>query len=204
MNKEPPLMRLYKRNPASGLAIMEMALVVPFLVVLALPVVDYGRNMQVQAALNGMAREGANMASRSAQTSSMQTIMDTVVSTAPSLDMAANGMIHITELQGDTPCDSGTSRCHAKVIQQFRWNGGHLSSAIHAWNGCGSAWAADGHCSMPSVAPDANVLQKQLSQGQVAYVVEVSYNHPPLFGSWSFAGVSLPALPSLIHAEAIF
>jgi hypothetical protein len=198
------MMHLPKRNPASGLAIMEMALILPILVILALPVIDYARNMQVQADITGMAREGANMASRSAQTTSMQTIMDTMASTAPSLDMAGRGMIHITQLQGDAPCGSGTDRCHAKVIQQFRWNGGHLSSPIHAWNGCGSAWGTDGHCSLPGVAPDANLLQSQLSQGQMAYVVEVNYDNPPIFGAWNLGALSLPALSPVVHAEAIF
>jgi hypothetical protein len=95
-----------------------------------------------------VSREGANLSSRAALTYPMQTIMSSLTSTTPPLNMSAHGMIYITEIMGNNNCDSSGNNCTGIVVAQYRWNGGNYAPASRLWN-CGSSgtnWATDGSC----------------------------------------------------------
>lgn len=201
------------RNKQRGVAAIETALLLPLLVAIALPVVDFARNMQAQMILINVSREGANLASRASSTFSMQTIMNSLSATTPPLNMPANGAIIITEIMGNNNCDANQNNCTGIVVAQYRWNNGNYPSpSSRLWNCGGSTqWATDGSgsCSgLPSAgvtSPQVALLQGQLYSGQFAYAVETFYYQPPLIGALNLGnGISTPALSPNLYAMAVF
>lgn len=202
------------RRRQRGAAAIEMALLLPLLVAIALPVVDFARNMQAQMILINVSREGANLASRSSLTFPMQTIMSSLTLTTPPLDMNANGMIYITQIVGNNNCDGNGNNCTGVVVSQYRWNGGNYAAAAsQLWN-CGSSatqWATDGTGScagLPSPgskSPEVSLLQGKLSNGQTAYAVEAFYYQLPLVGALNLGpGLKTPALSPNLYAMTVF
>jgi Flp pilus assembly protein TadG len=207
-----------RRTPARaaqrGIASVEMAVLLPFLIAVALPVVDFARNLQAQMILINVSREGANLASRASLTFPMQTIMASLSATTPPLKMSVNGMIYITEIVGTNNCDANGNGCTGTVAAQYRWTGGNYpAAASKLWN-CGSAgtsWATDGSGSCAGLGAPGNtpptvaLLKGQLSNGQIAYAVESFYYQPPLVGALNLGfGVSTPALSPDLYAMAVF
>jgi hypothetical protein len=190
-----------------------MALLLPLLVAITLPVIDFARNIQAQMILINVSREGANLSSRASLTFPMQTIMTSLTATTPPLNMTSYGMIYITEIVGTNNCDSNGNNCTGVVVAQYRWNGGNYYPASQLWN-CGSSgtsWATDGSgsCSgLPSAgssSPAVALLQGQLSNGQTAYAVESFYYLPPLIGALNLGfGLTTPALAPNLYAMAVF
>jgi len=204
----------FSKRRERGAAAIEMALLLPILVAIALPVVDFARNMQAQMILINVSREGANLASRASLTFPMQTIMSSLSMTTPPLDMTANGMIYITEIIGNNGCDASNNNCTGVVVAQYRWNNGkYTAAASKLWN-CGSSgtkWATDGTggCSgLPSpgkTSPEVSLLKGQLSNGQIAYAVEAYYYQPPLIGALNLGPIlKTPALSPDLYAMTVF
>lgn len=198
------------RKSERGVAAVEMAILLPLLVAIALPVIDFARNMQAQMILINMSREGANLAARSSLTFPMQTIMTSLTSTSPPLNMGTGGKVFITELTGN--CDKNGNNCTSVVAAQYRWTGGNYPSAASKFWNCGTggtSWATDGSCSsLPSPgtsSPQVSLLSGQLSSGQTAYVVETLYYQPPLIGSLTLPfGISTPSLSPDLYAMTVF
>ncbi|MFL9918975.1 TadE/TadG family type IV pilus assembly protein [Paraburkholderia fungorum] len=198
-------------HAARGIISVEMALLLPILVALALPVYDIARNVQAQMILINVSREGANLSSRASLTYPMQTIMSSLTSTTPPLNMNAYGMIYITEIMGNNNCDSSGNNCTGVVVAQYRWNGGNYFPASQLWS-CGNSgtrWAADGSCSgLPAAgksSPAVNLLQGKLYSGQIAYAVETFYLQTPLLGSLDLGGgFKTPALSPNLYAMTVF
>jgi Flp pilus assembly protein TadG len=209
----PPL-RGKGRRRERGAAVIEMALLLPLLVAIALPVVDFARNMQAQMILINVSREGANLATRASLTFPMQTIMSSLTMTTPPLNMNANGMIYITQVVGNNNCDANGNGCTGVVAAQYRWNGGNYTGAQSQFWNCGSSgtrWAADGtgSCSgLPSPgskSPEVTLLQGQLTSGQTAYVVEAFYYQTPLVGALNLGPMlKTPALSPNLYAMTVF
>ncbi|ASW01325.1 TadE/TadG family type IV pilus assembly protein [Paraburkholderia aromaticivorans] len=202
-----------RRRASKGIVSVEMALLLPILVALALPVYDLARNIQAQMILINVSREGASLSSRASLTYPMQTIMSSLTATTPPLNMTAHGMIYITEIMGNNNCDSSGNNCTGVVVAQYRWNGGNYYPASQLWS-CGSSgtrWATDGtgSCSgLPaagSSSPVVNLLQGKLADGQIAYVVEAFYLQTPLIGSLNLGGgIRTPALSPNLYAMTVF
>jgi hypothetical protein len=201
------------RRASKGIVSVEMALLLPILVALALPVYDIARNIQAQMILINVSREGASLSSRASLTYPMQTIMSSLSATTPPLDMTAHGMIYITEVMGNNNCDSSGNNCTGVVVAQYRWNGGNYYPASQLWS-CGSSgtrWATDGTGSCSGIpaagssSPVVNLLQGKLSDGQIAYVVEAFYLQTPLIGSLNLGGgIRTPALSPNLYAMTVF
>jgi Flp pilus assembly protein TadG len=203
------------RRRQRGVAAVEMALLLPLLVAVALPVIDFARNMQAQMILINVSREGANLASRASLTFPMQTIMNSLSTTTPPLTMSAHGQIFITEIVGSNNCDANGNNCTGVVIAQYKWNGGNYASAASKlWN-CGSGgtqWATDGTGScagLPAAgsnnSPQVSLLRGQLSNGQTAYAVEAFYYQPPLIGALNLGPVvQTPGLSPALYAMTVF
>ncbi|SEF04535.1 TadE-like protein [Burkholderia sp. WP9] len=201
------------RRASKGIVSVEMALLLPILVALALPVYDIARNIQAQMILINVSREGASLSSRASLTYPMQTIMSSLSATTPPLNMTAHGMIYITEVMGNNNCDSSGNNCTGVVVAQYRWNGGNYYPASQLWS-CGSSgtrWATDGTGSCSGIpaagtsSPVVNLLQGKLSDGQIAYVVEAFYLQTPLIGSLNLGGgIRTPALSPNLYAMTVF
>jgi Flp pilus assembly protein TadG len=204
------------RRKNSGVVSVELAILLPMLIALSLPVVDITRNIQAQMILINVSREGANLSSRASLTYPMQTIMSSLTATTPPLDMGTSGMIYITQIMGNNNCDANGNNCTGVVVAQYRWNGGNYFPSSKLWT-CGSgggtstAWATDGSgsCSgLPSPgnkSPVVNLLQGKLSSGQIAYAVEAFYLQPPLIGALNLgSGITTPALSPNLYAMTVF
>ena len=201
------------RHATRGIVSVEMALLLPMLVALALPVYDIARNIQAQMILINVSREGASLSSRASLTYPMQTIMSSLTSTTPPLNMNAHGMIYITEIMGNNNCDSNGNNCTGVVVAQYRWNGGNYFPASQLWS-CGNSgtrWATDGSGSCSGIpaagakSPVVNLLQGKLSDGQIAYAVETFYLQTPLIGSLNLGGgIKTPALSPNLYAMTVF
>jgi len=170
---------------SDGAALVELAIILPVLLLLAFGVFEFGRAIQAKNIITSMSREGANLAARTQETP--QTIMDAIASTADPLDMGANGMIFITEVMG---VDDGTGTVNPIVQEQDRYvNGGYTTATSRVWGGC-SSWT-DGKC---TVSGDLHAdlegdgaltysgMELSLNDGQTVYAVEVFYNYIPIIG----------------------
>ena len=168
---------------SDGQTMVELALILPVLLLLSFGVFEYSRSVLTKNIITNMSREGANLAART-QTDA-QEIMTAIATTADPLDMGTNGMIFITEVMG---VDDGTGTYTADpIIQaQYRYiNGGYSANSI-VWGGCGS-WT-DGKCTVPG-SPIADLegdgstisgMESVISDGQTVYAVEVFYDYAPI------------------------
>lgn len=96
-----------------GQSVLELALILPLILLLALGVFEFGRAIHAKNMIINMSREGANLASRTLR--DPQYIMNALDSTSQPLKMSSNGMMYITEV-------SGMSDGKIRVFKQYRWN----------------------------------------------------------------------------------
>jgi hypothetical protein len=206
------------RKACAGLATTEFAMVLPVLLMLALPVVDFARALQANLILISVSREGANLASRSSlpvgESQPYQQIMAALTQTAPPLDMGRDGMIYVTKIMGYL--DKGVVR--NVVLEQYRWTQGWHQSAyapasrIWTCGSTGTTWvnngANDGSCGgLPGAgasSPTANVMTGQLADGEVIYAVEGFYRFNMLFGGWNFGFGKIPVIGPNLEAVTVF
>jgi hypothetical protein len=190
---------------SAGLATLELALLLPILVFLALMVADFARALQAQLVLINITREGASIASR-LPGYAMPTLMDSLGLTVPNppMDMGTRGMIYVTEVTAVNV--SGTIKY--QVTAQTRWTRGsaHSFSSSTGWT-CG-AWRADGTCNLPSPPPEVamNVFPtaEALRSGQAVYVAEAFYDFNMLFGLRNFGfGMVTPRIGPDLAAKTI-
>lgn len=151
----------------SGQALVELALVLPLLVVLVLGICDFSRAIRINNAISNMSREGANLASRS--TIDTQHIMNTLAHTAQPLSMQENGMMYITVVKGV----GGSGK--AEIQLQSGWEGSDIKGSIASKIGTVSSTAPH---------PEAQgIATLNLRDGDIATVVEVFYNYKSLFAT---------------------
>lgn len=188
----------------SGGAIVEFLLIVPLLIILAIPVVDFARVLQANTIITNMAREGANLASRTHQQE--QTIMDALAETAPPLQMRDKGMIRITRILAQR--EGGALR--NVVISQHQWRGGAYNPPRGEWS-CGDSGSfvgGDGSClGIPTArsAPGISVMSGKLPEGEVVVLVEVFYHFSVWFGPKTMHfGYGVMDINPHLSAAAIF
>ena len=197
----PP--RMKNRKNSAGMAAVEFALLVPLLLLLAIPLFDLARLIQANLILINLSREGANLALRMGQCPDLaqtypQCIMDKIAEATPPLDMASNGMIYISKIIGNGPGKQNV------ILEQYRWTQGSNQSS-KVWP-C-SSWAADGKCSsIPGAgSPINDAMANQLGAGEVIYVVEGLYRATLLFNSMNLGfGITTPAFNSDLYSKTIF
>lgn len=177
----------------AGIAALELALILPVIVVLFLSLVDVARGIQANMILINLGREAANLASRSkvVLSDNAQTIIGQVAASAPPLDMNKQGMLYITQLMGQAT--GSTSTPTRTIVQaQYRWddslnNRGYRVSGYaptsKIWSCSNWAGAVVGSCVVPTgnATPISSMLSNQLADGQVVYVVEVFYKFNMVF-----------------------
>jgi len=162
------------RSKSRGQSLIELAIVLPIVLLLLWGVVDFGRAILFNNILVNMSREGANLASRTAQ--SPQFIIDALNHTAAPLEMEAHGMVYITRVRGAMV--GGTLK---SVVQtQYRATPGFTSLASTLSWKC-TSWAGTGQCNLPPADADKVVtLPFALAQGAELQVVETIYDYTPL------------------------
>ena len=198
-----PKQRRKNRKYSAGLAAVEFALLVPLLLLLAIPLFDLARLIQANLILINLSREGANLALRMGTCpiptqAYPQCIMDKIAEATPPLNMAANGMIYISKIMGN-----GAGKQNS-ILEQYRWTQGSNQSS-RVWS-C-SSWASDGMCSSIPVAgsPIDDAMANQLGAGEVIYVVEGLYHTTLLFNAMNLGfGITTPAFNPDLYSKTIF
>jgi Flp pilus assembly protein TadG len=124
-------------------------------------VFDYSRAIHAQSVITNMSREAANLISRANMNLSgneltdFQNVMDLVGKTAQPLNMTTQGMMYMYKVERVNNTNT--------ITLQLAWNGSSLSPK-------------------PSMNASAAALGGiTLSQGQVAYGVEVYYQYQSVF-----------------------
>jgi hypothetical protein len=165
-------MKLCMKQSMRGAATVELALLLPLLLLLALGIADLGRALQVRLALEALSRSGAALAARGALPlpGESEDILATLAASAAPLDMRADGAIFISRI---TVADGATI-----VLERYQWHGvgNAVASRIAP---CDAGCAAGG---LPLFLP-------ALAEGESAVVVEAHYQHAPLFSAL-FAGLA--------------
>lgn len=169
--------RSKQRHAIAGVSLVELAFVLPILMLLLLGVVDHARAILYNNILTNMSREGANLAARSAQTS--QFIIAALNFSSSPLDMSQHGMVYITRVSW---VDDGTGTVVARVDEQYRatLGNGDLSLTSRLWS-CPSWDASTGKCNLPA-GTQARILSLPLPAvlGAEARVAETIYHYVPL------------------------
>lgn len=158
------------RRRQRGVNMIELALVLPLMLVLVFGVVDFGRAIHYSAVIVNMSREGANLSARAGGIPKENVIV-ALRETAEPLDMPARGMIYITEI-------IGRSDGNGNIEAQYRSTVGDTTLASRFFN-CPN-WDASGVCGVPTPRPVKN-LGTTLIEGERVFAVEVVYDYEILF-----------------------
>lgn len=162
------------RRASTGLSAIELALLLPLLLILLLGVMDFSRAILFNNILVTMSREGANLASRTTQ--SPQFIIDALNHTSSPVEMESHGMVYIAQVKG---VDGGSGTVVARVEAQYHAINGDMALGSKFWSCPG--WTSGGSCSMPAATSDRMViLPFPLALGGEVYVVETLYDYAPL------------------------
>lgn len=208
------LSRAPSRRRHAGVAAVELALLMPLLMLMLVGLVDLARALESNLVLINLSRETANIAARSS-TVNPQTVMSAVSSSAPPLNMNHSGMIYLTELMGVQVGSSSPAVTKTVVIAQYRWDDAannvgyrvsHYAPASKIWS-CTSWSSADGSCTnIPptSTAPSSTVMSGQLAPGQIIYVAETYYQFSMVFGTFKVGNLSMPTIGPNLYSMTVF
>lgn len=155
------------QRKSQGIAAVEMTIILPILIMLAFGVFEAVHIVQAKNISISLAREGANIASRSS-IDSEQEIMDGLALSAHPLDFSSNGIIYISVVVGDT--ESGPY-----VSEQHRWKNYGYASESSTWSGC-QYWS-EGQCIIPTNRPRLTDFPMSLSDGETVHIIEVFYEY---------------------------
>lgn len=200
-----------RRRRERGVAAVELALLMPMLVILALCAIDGARALQANIIITNIAREGANLASRGGADleDESQDIIYAVMSSAPPLNVNQQGMMYITRLMG-VVANGATSTV---VLDQYRWDdaarglGARKSSYQPASQiyAC-TSWTSAGKCSSVSSTKrtTATVLAGKLDDGEIVYVVETFYKFDMLVSAFTIRENALPTFGPDLYSMSVF
>lgn len=165
-----------------GSAMVEMAIILPLMLLLVLGIVDFGRAIQYNNILVSISREGGNLASRT--TESTQNIIKAIINTAGPLDMTANGMMFVTEIVGRKLDSACVNNCQVfpLVRAQTKALSGEDTLTSRVWSCPTSFNQSNGSCIDASDWADASQIRPSLpvtlADGEVVYAVEALYDYP--------------------------
>lgn len=174
-----------RRRYARGVAAVELALVLPVLLILVLGVIDFARAIQFNNILVHLTREGANLAART--TLEPTYILKALMDTAAPMEMNTDGMMYITQLIGQ----KGGS---AKLVAQYVPTSGGKPALKSKLVTCVGSWS-NGKCTptgKPPPVPLPNGVT--LNEGETVYAVESLYDYTLLT---RYVVQTLPQLYSL-------
>lgn len=165
---------LKRRSHGSGQSMIELALILPILLLLCFGAAELSHAILFNNILINISREGANLASRTTQ--SPQFIIDALNHTSAPLEMEAKGMLFISRVKG---VDGGSGLVLSVVDEQYRAVQGNTALTSRLWN-C-PQWDAAGKCTLPvSVATRVVAMPFAVGLGYEVYVVEALYDYSPL------------------------
>lgn len=194
-----------------GVAAVELALLLPMLVVLLLCAIDGARALQANIIITNIGREGANMVSRGGvdMDDNGQDMINALMATSPPLNVNQLGMMYVTRVMGVVT--GGISR--SVVLDQYRWDdaqrqqgyrksGYQPASKVYS---C-SAWAGTGKCASVSslISPPTSIMTGKLDNGEVIYVVETFYKFDMLVSGFTTGSNTLPTFGPDLYSMSVF
>lgn len=185
----------------AGAVLVETAVVVPLLIILAIPIFYVMWNINAQTVITNSAREMANLIARPvgySKSRTMQEKMTSVAAMTPPFDLAKYGSIVVTEVEPDSGCSVG--RCQGTIVHMWKWNLG-AGPATSRWGQCLGSWdpSADGQCDKPSTD---KIALPYSPPGKKVFIAEVNYQLPAWTG---IPGFHIPGLnKDPLYAWAIF
>lgn len=175
-----------RKHASAGQSVIELAFILPILLILLLGVADFARAILFNNILVNMSREGANLAARTAPSPTQSraqwahsiiaaVTLDSLEFPSP-MDMKRHGIVYIARVTG---VDGGDGTVVARVEEQYRPIGDRdISLTSQLWS-CPS-WTDDS-CNMPAgTAARVVTLPLPLALGDEVRVVETIYDYSPL------------------------
>lgn len=166
-SSDTPALPIRRHRFQTGLASVEMVMVVPILLLLGLGVIEMARAIQANNITSNLTREGANLASRSI-TNTSQEVMDALALSADPLQLSQDGVIYITVVVGELGQNP-------YISEQHRWLSSGHNGASQIWSTCGT-WGTDGSCNVSNPPPRLSNFPVSLDPGETVHVVEVVYD----------------------------
>jgi Flp pilus assembly protein TadG len=153
-----------------GIAALELALILPILLVLAFAVIDLGRFIQARLVIANVSREGGSLASRPDESDPnfYTKLLTMLMSASSGLNMAADGKIYISKIT------AGTSTALPQRTVQVSNSGGLGVATTVTTPGAkfGLSSTLYGHLEYRPVNSTADIAE--------VYVVEVFYKYRPI------------------------
>jgi Flp pilus assembly pilin Flp len=153
----------------SGAAALEMAIILPLILIILFGIIDFGRLLSARLVLTNVAREGGSLASRDIQAASNLISMLQVAGSP--LDLVSAGQIYITQIDAG----SSASSPYPTINSASSASGGNLS----VQSSIGSVW--------PNLGLPSNIYQhlvfnssQNTSDISGVTVVEVYYKYKPI------------------------
>jgi len=194
-----------------GLAAVEFALLLPFLLMLLFGMIDVARALQANIIITNISREGANLVARGGvqlETGS-QDIMYALMASAPPLNVNQRGMMYITRVMGVVRNGVASS----VVLDQYRWDDNERSLGVGASGykptskvyNC-TSWSSASKCSgfSSSSRPAVDTMKGKLSDGEVVHVVETFYRYDMLLTGAATTALGLPTLGPDLYSLSVF
>lgn len=166
-----------RHHGQSGIAAVELAILLPFLLILVFGIIDFGRLIQARLVLTNVSREGANLYSRDLE-SDPDVLIELLKKSALPLDIENQGKIYVWKIDAGTT----STRWWPTVDRSRSESAGALSvgSSISYYRFSSTDRLSDG-----SLSSDVyNYLKFDTSLGVAPIgsivVVEVFYKYEPI------------------------
>jgi Flp pilus assembly protein TadG len=119
------LMRIKKtpRNTEKGVAALEMALILPILLVLVFGIIDIGRLIQARLIVTSVSREGGTLVSHLDITMTGADVITVLQNSSKPLDLVTQGRIYVTQV------DAGKTAGSPDPVRTSQTGGGSLAVA---------------------------------------------------------------------------
>jgi len=155
------------RTGETGIAAVELALILPLLLILVFGIIDFGRLIQASLIVTNVSREGGSMASRGFK--SGVDLLSLLQSSGTPLDLDGLGKIYVSRIKAGT---SGAA-ANPSIDQQLSKGGLGISSNI------GSGLP---HLGLSNALYQHLVFENSQQASDIAeiWVVEVYYKYKPI------------------------
>ena len=155
-----------------GIAALELALILPILLVLVFGIIDFGRLIRARLIVTNVSREGGSLASRSI--SSGNDLLNMLRSSGTPLDFNGSGRIYVSRIRAGT---SNNPKPYIDTSNQLPWSAGSLgvTSVIHDGGASyylGLSPALYNHLVFNPVNQTSDIAE--------VWVVEVYYKYKPI------------------------
>ncbi|MEW6440394.1 MAG: TadE/TadG family type IV pilus assembly protein [bacterium] len=165
-------MKRSRQGQEKGIASLELALILPWLLIMVFWIIDFGRLMQASLIVTNVSREGGSIVSRSFN--SGQNLLDMLVASGSPLNLNGSGRIYVTRIA------AGTSPSHRNPTIDTQFSRGSLGvTSSTSTQRFGLTNAIYQHLRYRETDPDTGAQQNTSDIAEV-WIVEVYYLYSPI------------------------